>query len=98
MEVHEEIWEHRRRGEVIGECGDEFRREFVGSEDVRDGFGGGGGIGDDLLLSLFQRRIVRFSGKNSESALVPTSESAQALTLHSSHPGILPNPWRWHRR
>lgn len=76
MEVHEKVWEHRRRGEVIGECRDEFRGEFVGSEDFGDGFGGRRGVGNDLLLGFFQRRIVRFSGKNPGSALVPILESA----------------------
>lgn len=44
VEVHQEVREHRRCGEVTGECGDEFRGEFIGSEDIGDGFGGGGGL------------------------------------------------------
>lgn len=58
VEVHQEVREHRRCGEVTGECGDEFRGEFIGSEDIGDGFGGGGGIGDDFMLGFFQCCIV----------------------------------------
>ena len=35
------------------ECGDQFGGKFVWSEDLGDGFGGGSGVGDGLVLGFF---------------------------------------------